>query len=174
MPARGGGIRNYFKLEVSRLPGAGDNGDNREVSGEVLAPGNLPYRMRLLVQSMTRRFQGVLDPFDITPLHWGILSCLWREDGLPTRTISRQLDQLGGTVTVGLDAMEKRGLVRRRPDREDGRVSRVYLSKKGAALEKQLVPAVEALTTEMFACFSTEQAAQLSALVDRLRTHIDA
>jgi DNA-binding MarR family transcriptional regulator len=138
----------------------------------ILAPENLPYRMRLLVQLMGRMFQNVLDPFDITPLHWGILCCLWREDGLPTQAIANRLQQLGGTITVGLDSMEKRGLVSRKADLRDRRVSRVWLRKRGRDLERVLSPDVTALVNTMFECLSPQELSQVSACVDKLLAHL--
>ncbi len=130
--------------------------------------------MRLLVQVMGRMFQDVLDPFDITPLHWGILCCLWREDGLPTQAIANRLEQLGGTITVGLDSMEKRGLVSRKADAKDRRISRVWLRRRGRDLERELSPEVAALVNRMFECLSPRELSQLSACVDKLRAHLGA
>lgn len=140
---------------------------------DILAPRNLPYQMRLLVQLLTRRFQDVIAPFHLTPLHWGVLSCLWQQDGLTTRAISLQLEQLGGNLTVGLDSMEKRGLVRRRTDRHDRRISRVWLTKRGAALRADVVPVVEAFVGRIFSCLSPAETVQLNALVRRLKTHLE-
>ena len=139
--------------------------------GSVLPPHNLPYQMRLLVQLQGRRFQDVIAPYHLTPLHWGILSCLWREDGLTTQGIAMQLEQLGGTVTVGLDLMEKRRLVHRRRDERDRRISRVWLTRKGASLQEKVVPAVEAFVRRTFACLSENELNQLADLISRLKEH---
>jgi hypothetical protein len=45
---------------------------------DVLAPNSLVYRMKLLNQLMERRFQQMLEPFQLTPLHWAVLCCLWQ------------------------------------------------------------------------------------------------
>ena len=132
----------------------------------VLSPHNLPYRMRLLVQLFGRQFQQVLNPFDLTPLHWGILSVLWQEDGLRTQTIAERLEQLGGTLTVGLDSMEMRGLVKRKADLKDRRVSRVWLRPRGADLQQRLVPEVSNFVAEIFSCLSAAEQKQLSQLVE--------
>ncbi len=135
----------------------------------VLAPENLPYQMFLLVQQMTRRFQEILTPHGITPLHWGILCCLWGEDGLRTTQIADRLEQLGGTVTVGLDVMERDGLLQRKKDKTDGRVSRVFLTNRGRILKSALEPAAAALIREMFATLAPEEYKSLSTQIARLR-----
>jgi DNA-binding MarR family transcriptional regulator len=144
-----------------------------KAADQILAPHNLPYQMRLLVQLLTRRFQSVIEPYGLTPLHWGVLSCLWQEDGLATQAIAAQLEQLGGTVTVGLDVMEKRGLVKRKQDRVDRRISRVWLTKKGAATQQELVPLVSAYVDQVFSIFTPEECSALAGMMHRLREHVE-
>ncbi len=138
---------------------------------DALAPANLPYQMFLLVQQMTRRFQAVLDPYGLTPLHWGILCCLWEEDRLRTSEIARRLEQLGGTVTVGLDVMQREGLIERRPDESDRRVSRISLTAKGRALQKVLKPQAGALIDSIFAVFGRDEYLFFEKQIGDLRRH---
>ncbi len=139
---------------------------------QALAPHNLPYQMFLLVQQMTKRFQQVLAPHGLTPLHWGILCCLWAEDGLRTTGIAKRLEQLGGTVTVGLDGMERDGLVRRKKDRADGRISRIFLTPRGRSLQAALAPAAAALIDDMFVALSPSQFDELARHVANLRQSV--
>jgi DNA-binding MarR family transcriptional regulator len=140
----------------------------------ILAPYNLPYQMLLLVQQMTRRFQEILTPYGITPLHWGILCCLWEEDALPTSEIAKRLEQLGGTITVGLDTMERDGLIRRKKDRSDGRISRIVLLEKGRAMQSPLQSEAARLVRGMFSILSPEEYRILSQQVIDLRKTIAA
>jgi DNA-binding MarR family transcriptional regulator len=128
--------------------------------------------MFLLVQQMTKRFQEVLEPHNITPLHWGVLCCLWSEDGLRTTEIAQRLEQLGGTITVGLDAMESRRLIRRRQDPSDRRVSRVFLTAKARDLQTKLVPAAQSLIAELFAGLSAAEYQDLFQRIVSLRQQI--
>ncbi len=137
------------------------------------APDALPYRMRLLVQAMGREFQQVLDPFGITPLHWGVLCCLWRTDGRQAQEIAQELDQLPGTLTVGFRAMERDGLIARRPDEKDGRVSRVWLTRAGRDLEARLIPTVDSFVEGMFACLTEREYQMLTRLTAKLHRHLE-
>jgi len=140
---------------------------------EVLAPGNLPFQLHLLVQGLTRRMQKVLDPFDLTPLHWGILCCLWRQDGLSPTDFADQLSQLGGTITVALKALERRKLIVRRASRVDGRAAQIYLTARGRALEKVLVPLAANLMQDLFSGLSAAEYKRFEETVRSLRTHLD-
>jgi DNA-binding MarR family transcriptional regulator len=130
--------------------------------------------MFLLVQQMSRRFQEVLTPHDLTPLHWGILSCLWKQDGLRTTEIVQQLEQLGGTITVGLDAMQKRGLIRRKVNPADRRVSQIFLTAKAKNLQPILEPQARALIADTFSILTEQEFATLASQVATLRRHLSA
>ncbi len=142
-------------------------------AAETLAPENLPFQLHLLVQGMTRRMQKVLNPFDLTPLHWGMLCCLWRKEGLSATDFAGQLSQLGGTITVALQAMEKRKLIRRRTDRADRRATQVYLTARGHELQQVLVPLAADLIHDLFSGLSVAEYNHFADTVRSLRTHIE-
>jgi MarR family transcriptional regulator, organic hydroperoxide resistance regulator len=56
---------------------------------------------------------------------------LWRQDGLTQSQLVERLCVQPPTVSKMLDRMEKAGLVTHRPDLEDSRISRVYLTEHG-------------------------------------------
>lgn len=115
---------------------------------EVLAPYSIGYRIKLLSQLMSRKFQERLEPFGLTPFHWLVLCCLWQEDGLATCNLGERLQQVGGTITGVLDRMEERGLIRRERDPRDRRIWRIWLTEAGKQLETVLPPLVVELREE--------------------------
>ena len=133
---------------------------------EVLAPYNMGYRIKLLSQLLSRKFQELLDPFGLTPFHWLVLCCLWREDGLPTSSIGEKLQQVGGTLTGVLDRMEERSLVRRERDTSDRRIWRIWLTEDGKKLETVLPPLAVEVREEAMKGMSSEERELLSRLVD--------
>jgi MarR family transcriptional regulator, organic hydroperoxide resistance regulator len=139
-----------------------------EQYADVLAPNSLVYRMKLLSQLMERRFQQMLEPFQLTPLHWAVLCCLWQSDGMPTVALGRRLGQLRGTLVVVLDAMEKTGYLTRRQDKNDQRISRIFLTKQGRQLMTQLPPMAQELQRQSFHPLSPREIDMLSKQVDIL------
>lgn len=132
---------------------------------------NLGYRIKLLSQSLNRRLQNVLTPFELTPFQWEILDHLWREDRVPISTLTRKLQQLGGTLTGAIDSLEKRGLVYRMRDQQDRRIYRICLTSDGGKLKQKVLPIVKELKEETFECLSDDELRVLSALVDRVISH---
>jgi DNA-binding MarR family transcriptional regulator len=139
----------------------------------ILPPNALAYRLKLLSQLIERRFQDLLDPLELTPLHWGILCCLWQEDGLPTLQISKQLQQLSGNISVALPLMEKQGYIQRQPDERDRRILRVWLTPKGKDLKEILPQQAQELDRDLFAALSADERVVFSALINRLRSVLE-
>lgn len=135
---------------------------------EVLAPHNLGYRIKLLSQLQTRTLQERLEPFGLTPFHWVVLCCLWKEDGLATSTLGERLQQVGGTLTGVIDRMEERGLVRRQRDPIDRRICRIWLTSEGKQLENVLPPIAREIFEQAMAGIKIPERERLSQLIDRL------
>ncbi len=75
-------------------------------------------------------------------LHVGqemIMFQLWREEGLTHSQLAEQMCLEPPTITKMLQRMESSGLVERRQDSDDARVSRVYLTERGHELEKDVM-----------------------------------
>lgn len=133
----------------------------------IFAPNNLGYRMKLIAQLGTRRFQDVLEPFALTPFHWVVLCCLWQEDGQATSSIGDNLQQVGGTLTGVLDRMSERGLIRRERDAQDRRIWRIWLTNAGLELRHTLPPVALGVLNMMMQDLSEAEQELLSECVNR-------
>src|ERR671932_507743 len=135
---------------------------------EVLAPHTLGYRIKLLSQLQTCTLQERLEPFGLTPFHWVVLCCLWKEDGLATSTLGERLQQVGGTLTGVIDRMEERGLVRRERDLRDRRIWRIWLTDAGKELDQVLPPIAREICQQAMTGISIAEQERLSQLIARL------
>lgn len=134
---------------------------------DVLAPHSIGYRIKLLAQLSSRKFQERLEPFGLTPFHWLVLCCLWQEDGLPTSSIGEKLQQVGGTLTGVLDRMEERGLIRRERDPHDRRIWRIWLTEAGYHLKDVLPPIAVEIREEAMKGISHADRERFSQLIDQ-------
>ena len=65
--------------------------------------------------------------------------------------------------------MEGDGLVQRKKDRADGRISRIFLTKRGASLKSTLAPAAADLIDDMFVALTADEYRDLAKQVADLR-----
>jgi MarR family transcriptional regulator, organic hydroperoxide resistance regulator len=140
---------------------------------KILAPHGIGYRLKLLSQISSRRFQEKLEPFGLTPFHWIVLCCLWQEDGLATSSLGDKLQQVGGTLTGVLDRMAERGLVRRERDAHDRRIWRIWLTAAGRALQAVLPPLSVEIREQALRGLSIPEREELSTLLDRMIANLD-
>ena len=73
----------------------------------------------------------------IHPRQIPILAVLYRRDGCSQKELAQELGVKPPTVTVSIQRLEKNGLLIRRQDEKDQRVSRIYLSDAGNAIIKE-------------------------------------
>lgn len=116
---------------------------------------------------LSNDLNDVLLPFGLTRNHWVMLGCLWRQDGLPVTYIAKQIQQVGGTLTGVLDRMEKRKLIKRKRDRSDRRIWRVWLTDEGFHLLDVLPEKVEGIWHKAFKNVAKSDQERFSRLVDQ-------
>lgn len=90
---------------------------------------------------------------------------LWREDGLAQSKLVERMCVQPPTVSKMLDRMEKTGLVRRSPDPDDSRITRVYLTEGGRALEHSVCDVLIGLENRLTANLSAEERILLRRLL---------
>jgi DNA-binding MarR family transcriptional regulator len=86
--------------------------------------------------------------------------------------LARRLRVQPATITKMLQRMEKAGFVERRPDPDDQRVSRVYLTEAGQAVQADVQQVWRRLEEEAFAGFTLEERAQLRRFFQRIRENL--
>lgn len=118
-------------------------------------------------QTVFQYFKAKLAEYDVTPVQYGILSCLWKENGQTAKQIAASLCLDGSTVTGILDRMENKGLVQRTPDPNDRRAIRVVLTEKGLELEKPIQQVIEDANDEIMGVFSEGEKFLLKELLKR-------
>lgn len=108
-------------------------------------------------------------------LHRGqppLLFALWRQDGQSQAQLAERLGIAAATITRMVQRMERAGFVERRPDPEDERLSRVYLTQAGRAVREGLEGVRRTMEEETFAGLSAEEAEVLTGLLRRIRENL--
>lgn len=97
-----------------------------------------------------------------------ILRCLWEKDGLTPGEIARHWDLATPTVTRAAMRMEAAGLLARRPDPNDGRLVRLYLTERGRRLRTPLVEEMRRLSERTLAGLTREEQADTVRILQRI------
>lgn len=86
-----------------------------------------------------------------------LLFHLSHHEGQSQKEIAQHLQLTPATVTVMLKRMEKTGHIERRPDPQDQRISRAYLTDKGREAITDVKDAMNALEIQCFQNISDEE-----------------
>lgn len=100
---------------------------------------------------------------------WRVLAHLHQSDGMTQTQLAERLEVSRAAIGHMIDQLEAARLVRRRPDPQDARCWRVYLSDGARDTVSGLRETARALEQDLFSCFSPRELGELSRLVGKLR-----
>src|SRR5262249_55573002 len=110
----------------------------------VVAPEDrLAHLVKDAMRAFDRSLQARLARHGVSLGHWNFLRVLWHSDGLSQRELSREAGVMEPTTFAALKTMQSRGYVVRRQLAGNRRKVHVFLTAKGRALERKLVPLAE-------------------------------
>jgi DNA-binding MarR family transcriptional regulator len=101
-----------------------------------------------------------------------VLFALWEQEGLTQTELAARLRVTPATITKMLQRMEKAGFIYRQPDSEDQRVSRVYLTEAGRAVQSRVEEVWSIMEAETFADFNLEERVLLRRFLLQMRENL--
>lgn len=118
------------------------------------------------------RAQGLLDTLGVYRGQPPALHMLHEQEGLTQSELAARLELAPATVTKMLQRLEKAGFIQRQTDTEDQRVSRVYLTDAGRAIQADVGVALGRLAQETFNDFTIEERIILRRLMLQMRENL--
>jgi DNA-binding MarR family transcriptional regulator len=118
------------------------------------------------------RMHALLDEIGLYRGQPHVLRALWEQEGLTHSRLAHTLHRSAATMTNMIKRMEKAGFVERRPDPADERVSRVYLTDAGRAIQDRVQQVWREAEAQAFAGFSEQERAQLQQIFAQVRDNL--
>lgn len=128
------------------VAGAADDGDTQRILRrwrDEVPQDRLAHLVKDTIRAFDRALHARLAQHAVAPGHWPFLRILWKADGLTQRELSREAGVMEPTTFAALRKMEQLGYVVRRQRADNRRKKHVFLTRKGRALERVLVPLAE-------------------------------
>ena len=135
------------------------------------SPGLLLWRVTL---RWKREIVAALGPLDLTHAQFVLLASAWwlgsHRSELPTqRAVAEQAATDPMMTSQVLRTLERRGLITREPDPDDGRSRRIAVTEAGAELAPRAIAVVEGVDAAFFAGVPTDQLLATLRGLDRPR-----
>ena len=147
----------------------------REVRGGeavVVLERFLPYRLNVLASLTSQALAQIYaERFDLTIPGWRVLATLGQYGFRTARDIAAHGVMHKSTVSRATSQLEARGLVRRRPNREDRREELLELTEAGQEVYQAVVPEALAFEARLMSVLSPTEQGVLMAMIDKLDRH---
>ncbi len=101
---------------------------------------SIGYLIRAAARAYIQDLQARLAPHGVSTAMWFFLRALFHEDGISQRELSARVGLMDPTTVEQIRNMEAQGYIVRRRSAADKRKIIVYLTPKGRALQKPLMP----------------------------------
>ncbi len=124
-------------------------------------------------ESVSARVHRHLVEKGVTTSQFGVLEMIFHLGPLSQGMIGRKLLRSGGNMTLVVDNLEKRGLVRRRRNESDKRYYMVELTPRGAELVGELFPSYTDKVVEQMRALTTAEMEELGMLCKKLGKQAD-
>ena len=119
-------------------------------------------------ETVTSHLNRNLASADLTVSQFGVLEALYHKGPLCQRDIAKKILKSTGNITMVIDNLEKRGVVRRERAAEDRRYITISLTEKGTKLIAELFPRQAASITDEMGGLTEEEQAELGRLCRKL------
>ncbi len=135
-------------------------------------PNTLDFLLAQICHNHHFRANALLEALGLYRGQPPVLFALWDQEGLTHTELAERLQNTPATITKMIQRMEKAGFVQRRPDTSDQRVSRVYLTETGRAIQAQVQAVWDMMEAETFAGFNDEERLLLRTFLQRIRQNL--
>ncbi|TSA87482.1 MarR family transcriptional regulator [Deinococcus detaillensis] len=124
---------------------------------------------------LSRNVTGKVTALGLTAPQYRVLRQLRQVGAATPLSASELAERLGvtpGNLTGILDRLEQEGLLTRERGEQDRRSLQVCITPLGEDLMQEAVPALHAHLRELFSPLSSDDTAQMRALLERLESHL--
>jgi DNA-binding MarR family transcriptional regulator len=129
------------------------------------APGYLFRRMQQIAVSI---FMEECKTFDLTPVQYAALIAIHTHPGIDATRLSAVIAFDRSTLGSVIERLQAKVYIERKPAPEDKRIKLLYLTKSGAAILREIIPAVERAQARMLEPLKPADRKTLMGLMSQL------
>lgn len=132
------------------------------------------YLLRDTSRLLQRMLQERVTRHGVTLSQNFILRELWENDGLTIRELGLRLHVVDPRMTTTIDALERKGLVKRVGSTEDRRKVHVFLTPKGRALRREFERYGVEVNSAALSGISAAELRQVRTVLDRVKQNLES
>lgn len=131
--------------------------------------GFLPYRLSVLSNTISRSIAAMYESeFGLSVWQWRVMAVLGEHPGLTARDVTARTAMDKVAVSRAVSGLERMGHLKRKNDIDDGRASRLHLTRSGKRTYDKIMPRAAAYERELLASLSARDQAALTRVLNAL------
>ena len=134
---------------------------------------SLGFILSTLGHAISRRFHRALEPLELHPREFAVLRAVKAKDGQSQQTLAERLHIPPSRVVAIVDELESRRLIERRPDANDRRLWKLYVTRRGQTLLDDAFNLVVQHERAISHALTATERAQLLELLNRIAVSLD-
>jgi MarR family transcriptional regulator, organic hydroperoxide resistance regulator len=134
---------------------------------------SIGFLTRYTFRAFVKVLAGELSPYNIVPGEWSVFRILWKGDGISQVELAQRMRVEKASLTSVLSKMQRKGLIRRTPDKADGRKINIALSQKGSELGDLLLPLADKINSRAIRGMRSGEVDQLCSLLARVIENLE-
>jgi len=132
--------------------------------------GSLWCNLDVALRNVERLFRQSICPPELTTIEWYILRALYERDGQHASELAQAVGRAATSFTPNLDKLESRRLIERRPDPEDRRAVRIFLTERGHTQRETVLRSAEQIDAKLRQMFPDADFEVFQAVLAALQT----
>ncbi len=141
---------------------------------EELLDGSIGFMLNVTGRRTRKMIQTRLAKEGLDYGAWYFLRVLWVEEGFTQRQLCERTELSQATAATALKKMVAKGLARIKPDPNDGRSGRIFLTKRARDMKPHFVKMIQESNDIEAAGLSQDEIAELRRILRKIRTNCDA
>jgi DNA-binding MarR family transcriptional regulator len=126
-------------------------------------------------RALRKPFEAEIAKGNLTVPQTGVMQVVVRSNGISLKDLSHTMSLAHSTVSGIVDRLEKRGMIERRPDETDKRISRIYPTEAVSGFVRDQIPALTRGPLEAaLERASDAERAKISTALQRLRELLES
>lgn len=132
----------------------------------------MSFELHSAAHLLRRNFDRRAKEHGLSRSRWQVLWHLAREEGQKQAELAERMDVAPISLARQIDKLQREGLVERRPDPEDRRCFRIYLTAEAEPALEILRGLAKQTRSQALAGFAADEITQLQALLVRLKKNL--
>ena len=132
--------------------------------------GSLWCNLDVALRNIDSQYRQYLNGIGLTVVEWYVLRALFEQDGQHASELAHAVGRAATSFTPNLDKLQSKGLIERKPDPNDRRAVRIFLTDKARSKRDEILRKAEVLDDRFASMIDDDRFQVFQDVLETLQT----